>query len=423
MPWTRVFISHSTRTARGREFLEAIQARLRDDFNVDLDQTGLQAGDDWREKIYRWMDQAHAAVLVLTPEALQSRFVAIEASVLGWRAFRHPDFLLIPVLVDVDPAELRQGFAGELDLQRVQAVCAGTPDEAARKVLERLAPLAALDRPRTPRELLEATVTKALRHTSVEQVDLRETGVLYLGWNPDGLGADADLAREYAGGLLRAGAVQAYRAVKALAKRGVKTAPELLDLVAPIWVQEDRALPIAYQARAAPDRRVLVLDLLGGGEDDAREWTVVSYLSRAYYRGLGDPVRTLELSPPGEEGTVEYLTARILEAFRPRSRFGTAATPDRIKELIAQRETTAEPVFAIFKSWVPDAGTLRELRKEFSTITFFVLGGGCPSQRLQALCGPGHLLDAVDFPAEKDAFLEYSNTYDDLQPADGQGAR
>jgi hypothetical protein len=408
----RVFISHSTRTPRAEAFLQAVAKRLEGAFVVHLDRTGLKAGADWREEIYTWMDRAHAAVLVLTPEALRSDFVAIEASVLAWRKFRHPDFVLVPVLVDVAAGDLRAGVLGELDLLRIQAVRANTPEEAAEEVLKTLQPLADQERPRTPGEVFEASVAKLLRDGSVDAADLREAGQRHLGWNVNDAGADRELERAFAKSLLAAPAVHAYRAIRELAERRVKGAPELLDLVAPIWVAEERAQPVAYQARADPAQRVLVLDLTGDRADEVRDWTLVSYIGRAYYQPLEHPYRVCELAPPREEDAVEDLKAQIFSAFRPRNRFAAQASRETIKEAIALREETLEPVFAVFKTWVPDPPVLRALREEFGTITFFVLGGGCPVERLRALSRPGRFMEPVQVGAERNVFLEYGNTYD-----------
>ena len=83
MLWGKIFISHSTKTAEARVFLDVLKQALTSHFKVLLDEEELEAGDDWREKIYEWIDDAHGAILLLTPEALKSKSVQIEASVLG----------------------------------------------------------------------------------------------------------------------------------------------------------------------------------------------------------------------------------------------------------------------------------------------------------------------------------------------------
>ena len=78
MPWIKIFISHSTKTEEAQEFLDAVKNVLDQDFDLRLDQISLEGGDDWRAQIYRWMYEAHGAVLLLTKEALQSKFVQME---------------------------------------------------------------------------------------------------------------------------------------------------------------------------------------------------------------------------------------------------------------------------------------------------------------------------------------------------------
>ena|ERR1044072_1274569 len=105
MPWIKIFISHSTKTQEAEAFLQAVTKALEADFDVRLDKIGLQGGDDWRAKLYQWMDEVHGAVLLLTPEALTSEFVQLEASVLSWRRFRQPKFVLLPVLAGTTVAD------------------------------------------------------------------------------------------------------------------------------------------------------------------------------------------------------------------------------------------------------------------------------------------------------------------------------
>jgi hypothetical protein len=152
MPWIKIFISHSTKTEEAEVFLNAVRDALSADFDVRLDRTGLQGGDDWRGKLYRWMDEAHGAVLLLTSEALKSNFVQLEASVLVWRRFRQPSFVLVPVLVgEVDVADISKGIFGEMELSRIQAVNLDDPGSTALELLRCLRELKESDTPRTPK--------------------------------------------------------------------------------------------------------------------------------------------------------------------------------------------------------------------------------------------------------------------------------
>ena len=97
----RVFISHSTEpedSGKESKFVDGLYAALEKEFDVVLDKETLRGGDNWRERINHWMGCCHAAVVVLSARALESDYVAYEASVVCYRNKHDASFLLLPVL-------------------------------------------------------------------------------------------------------------------------------------------------------------------------------------------------------------------------------------------------------------------------------------------------------------------------------------
>src|SRR5687768_11218947 len=111
----RIFISHSTDITDepGRKYVTAVVSGLADAtdekgdprFDVFYDRKSLEGGDDWNKKIVNHLIYCHAAVLILSPRALDSEFVKFEVSNLMARRAREldpqtnqPSFLVIPVL-------------------------------------------------------------------------------------------------------------------------------------------------------------------------------------------------------------------------------------------------------------------------------------------------------------------------------------
>jgi hypothetical protein len=84
-----IFISHSSRdddAARAlRERLSQVLAHEPYQHTILLDETGIQAGNLWRPKLYRWLAECGGAVLMLTEQALASEWVKKEAAILLWR--------------------------------------------------------------------------------------------------------------------------------------------------------------------------------------------------------------------------------------------------------------------------------------------------------------------------------------------------
>jgi hypothetical protein len=107
-----------------------------------VDRLKLEPGDDWRHELYTWMDQADGAVVVIGRNALESNFVPIELSFLSIRAELDKTFPLIPVLLPgISRDNAKTGFAGALDLKRLQFVPEATAEAAAARVVERLVEL------------------------------------------------------------------------------------------------------------------------------------------------------------------------------------------------------------------------------------------------------------------------------------------
>ena len=291
MPWIKIFISHSTKSEEAEEFLNAVEQALAGDFVVRLDKTGLQGGDDWRAKLYEWMDEVHGAVLLLTADALNSKFVQLEASVLSWRSFRQPKFVLLPVLVGVGVEDLSKGLFGEMELNRIQAVSLDDPGALAQEVVRLLGVLKERDTPRTAKEVLEQRVVKLLKEGKNTEDDLRDAGRHALGWTNEGFAAGTDYYERFACDLLRAGMREACSAIRKLADAGMRDALELLALVTPSWVEEESARPIAQIALGELSRRTVSLNTTD-------PWTLDAYISRSCYTSLNHGLPVCHLVPP-----------------------------------------------------------------------------------------------------------------------------
>ncbi|HVG24517.1 MAG TPA: toll/interleukin-1 receptor domain-containing protein [Thermoanaerobaculia bacterium] len=129
----RIFISHHA--ADDSALLWRVHDALSDaGFDVLMDQARLKLGSDWRNEIYTWIQQAHGAVVLLTPKALTSDWVKFELAAL---ASRHVlgGLDLAPILAAVDPSVLRTKPFEPYDLARIQAA---TIDTSAADAIDRL---------------------------------------------------------------------------------------------------------------------------------------------------------------------------------------------------------------------------------------------------------------------------------------------
>lgn len=412
MSWIKIFITHSTKTEEAQEFLDAVKKALDLNFDVRLDQTGLKGGDDWRAKLYQWMEEVHGAVLLLTKEALESKFVQMEAMYFTWRKFRQPGFVLLPVTVgEVTAVDLAKGIFGEMALNTFQAISLKEPALAA-KVACCLISLKGQSQPRTPREVLQARIVKLLRKEASED-DLREVGVVLLGWTPDQFTASTDYYEKFARELLQADrvdAAKAFAAVTMLADAGVHQANELLEIITPNWVAPECANPVAELAFDATIKRALSLNT-------AETFTAHSYIGRSCYKPLTHGLPFCELQEPTREDSFADLRDQILAEFKSTSQFARKESSEFIKKRIEQRqaEIPPKPVYVLFPpGWVPDAELFDALRNEFQTVTFFVLAGDAPPEKLAALQGKVKILAPLDPAREQAAIIQYANAYADV---------
>lgn len=99
-----IFISY--RRGDYDEYVRPLVATLTDNgLNVWIDQSSLEGGQEWLEKVTHALDECSALVLCVSPEALQSRWVRME-----YRYFILEEKPIIPVICK--PARLPADLAG-----------------------------------------------------------------------------------------------------------------------------------------------------------------------------------------------------------------------------------------------------------------------------------------------------------------------
>src|SRR5215207_5053144 len=82
-----VFVSHSSQgDARCKQLRQCLLSELKNrGHEVFLDEDDLSPGDLWRPKIYRALAECNSAILLLSPQALKSKWVHTESAILAWR--------------------------------------------------------------------------------------------------------------------------------------------------------------------------------------------------------------------------------------------------------------------------------------------------------------------------------------------------
>lgn len=372
----KVFISHSARTDDVNRHLEAICDCLEAaGWTVRLDRTGLDVGDGWRSKLFDWMDEVHAAVLLVSRSALESKFVPIELSVLSFRHMREQNFPLLPVLVDLaDCQPLEQGMIGELQLTEIQCLAAEGPDETATQVALRLqSQFDSSGRPRTPLEILKQNAAILIKQAKFSEEQLVEVAHVTAGFSVGDSAHPESIFADFAHQLVSVDFSIACDALVALADRRTSNSArgcllELLDLVTPFWVTESEAAKVARYALAEREHRGFLLSC-------CEPWAAHSHICRSSVKPLGTGWQVCELPAPECEDEMAWIWQQLEIALTPvaaaRRRVGVQGVRRRLERL----EERNQPLFLLFPpEWIPSPELLTRLRAELPTLTVFATG-------------------------------------------------
>jgi hypothetical protein len=123
-----IFISHVNGDASAEPVLAAITAKLKSElggmhegYNLVWDRESISAGDEWRTRIYEWLEECPAAVILISPGAFlpEKPWVAYETFYLTVRRKIRRGLVIIPVVIgiaeeqvkrkpDFEPANIRE---------------------------------------------------------------------------------------------------------------------------------------------------------------------------------------------------------------------------------------------------------------------------------------------------------------------------
>jgi len=411
----RIFISHSAKEPKAAEVLSRLINDLEPDFRVLVDQERLStdedqllAGQDWRAKLFYWMSQAHGAVILFSESARESDWVRAEASVLAWRRLmdQGKHFTLIPALfAPVTRVDLEAKRFSAMRLTDLQLVRSEDVARVSRQVRAGLEHLLKGKPPETLIEKLERKIARLLRDVDAPEL---EGAASAIGADPDEWGADADPKLMLAAEMLRRGLPSVSRVIIELDVSLTRDARrELINLVTPTWVDLRAASGIPEIAAREGARRMLWVN---GGHPGAEEFTGNSFVRRACARSPDLAWAVLPVPNAAGEDAVGYYKQAIRKQLQSHVVKVEGAKDDEIRSVLARKERDREPVFLLFTPPAPDAEVLDELRREFPTLTFFLLTGDCA---VSGLPDAELLRPELQAGEEQDAYAEfkYALTY------------
>ncbi len=424
-----IFVSHSTdkNDAAGKQRLLDLGQALRTvaigpaahDPLIDFER--LEPGARWRSVLDEWLAQCHAAILLLTPKALQSSWVLKEATILAHRAALDPQFFLFPVLLDgVSRPQLSAPDSrfSPLYLEALQRVNSVDPAAIAADVQRVLGPVT--NPPQTPLERLTGAIAVQIQGVASEEIGRicqLVTGMPIV-WQPQDV-----RSRRCAFELARAvvsGKVQHYNSVTSLVQDLLASgldrerAQRVLHLVAPLWVELEAAALFPDLAKrnldAQPDAtgRVDTWSLAMNGAY-LSVFTADMYMRRVY---LPDTVTLRTIDGGESDDRLGDLVDRIRDEVRDREM--PRATDTQVDGFLAN---LTRPYFIVLPPPLPDDTLLGELRRQLPRVTFIGQADELDIGSMSAAERLVRLTPHVDLESELRAFQDYMDAADRIKRA------
>jgi len=402
----RLFVSHSSLDT---DLTQQVCHRLaaapgKPGYDILVDYTELKPGVDWPRHLHEYMAHCHAAVLLLSQNAVTSPWVLKEATILAWRRSLDPSFQLFPVCItDVDDALLARHKFGPLMLGLIQKIESADPEIIANAIRAQIGQPDVCSP--TPFDQLVGRLKDLL--SRVGETTLKgiadKMGVQRPAWRPD-VDSHTRYVTQIAGRILSedmGGFKGVDELIDALSSTpGPDNVKQIFWIVAHYWVDAQAAgrLPPLLTAR---ERRAAALN---GG----RFWdfTAPAYVRRAHPLSLK---HTLIPIPGGAPGNVlSYVTQEICKWMRDKR--GKKGSDEKI---IADLRNGDQTYYALFCGPV-DNESLNEILDRFQKVTF-ILWTGELLERDETLTHVEWMEPVLDLNKEERAYERYLNACEILK--------
>jgi hypothetical protein len=286
------------------QFLFQLTQCLSQGFTIYWDRKDLFTGENWREKLFPCFGASQAAIILINESALHSHWVPLEAMVFMWRKLLDNKLLVIPVYFDgIEPDRLRgenSPFRG-LGIEDLQGIKAGADHAATIAAIEK-----ALERIAIPDDLDEIVILNKLsNHISMGMKESFPAAAqeLHVELQEYALPKELQLAL----GILRLGLVRSSTAIKML-QIGRDKQKEVLNLLAPIWVDPRAAAPLWHYGRQTSAKPVLVIN-------GTFQTTPADYTARAWSHRWDTDWPIIKVTTTSTGMGVEGLVDDVLRAF------------------------------------------------------------------------------------------------------------
>jgi hypothetical protein len=373
-----LFISHSSSEDElARRVIERLCERVHGTLDVLLDEEVLEGGQRWRNELWNWWSDCDVAVIVCSDSALQSRWVMLEVSVLMRRKSINTGFPILPLLVHPATADrVKTSLFHDQNLQEIQftSITDASFDAVTDELAAKLALFRALGRSGKPLLQWEDRLAAVLE--SVDSPSLLKAAQK-LGTYAETWAGIPVQARIVSRALLETcERTKTLDALSALSPRLGDHLCEVVDLVAPSWLQPNEIGPVAgIIDRPAGSRGVC----LGTWVKRMASW----HVQRA--TGRYPLARPIEFKMPRGSDDVTETVESIAASVREHLHLDEDMPDEVAKRRLARKEEEREPVFVLVpvdakpqKSRLEAAllvEVMKDVNAKFPTLGFFVLSG------------------------------------------------
>ena len=365
----RVYLSHHATEPAARVILEKITLRLQAaGIKVLTHENRLAAQPTWDRDLFNAMGLAHAAILLLSPNALASPLAQKEARFLTGRlALSEPvtladdPFKLLPIQIGDVAAGLRQGPWPHMAWALTPALADPDPDQIAARVMQQLAWLAHAQAQPMPTNLEALLATIAKHLTPAHDVFSRVAHALQA-TNPAAAQSNHALARA----LWQSDCAQWNGVMQELTPL-LDDRRAFMRLISPTWVDPCAAGEVLEATRRDAPKRVILTDAT------LLEFTPDNFVRRAYCRPPNaSPIlismASLLSGKPLAESYTELREKLIAKLFAQRP-------PEKLLELRLHKAIAKQPIFVGVAAPHPDRKRLAAFLDlvPFPNLYFFVL--------------------------------------------------
>jgi hypothetical protein len=363
----RVFISHSTRDDPDtRPLLDDLRTALQDDFAVLIDKDDLKAGDPWRQTLNTWIGGCDVAIVLLTPKALLSEYVAYEVTILTYREKSLPaqKCTLIPVFLgSVNDKAVREarGF-GAAQIAEWQAIVGNPGPELVEQIRQKLAGLRILPSPIEEQELYLENVFRDLVPRGKIEDALDKLNVELDGWKVE---PARSLALALISRGLNAATIDVILSIRAYI-RDRERLETMFEIMATSWIDLRSSRRLETIAMGGRDQRVVAVNA-------ASDFIARKYVWRAGNRPPTDSWNMAAVTGIFSEVAIDPLQMEIRRSLQQVFRLGA---DEDLQDQLDWYDEKRQPVFVALPAAGMTTTILGQLRASFPTVTFFLLAGG-----------------------------------------------